>query len=222
MAPPSFFDPLMFSTEIFFTVLAVVFCFAIYCRTKESYELTKYEGIGYFRDAFLFFGLSYVMRFLFSLMLFSRFAFDFIVPRGLFAPLFILPMGYFSTVGLFYLVFSLGVWKRFNSRSLLISGHGLAFLLSVVSFLARSHLIMLYLQSLLLVIAVMFAFFVHKEGTKLSQMKILYLLVFVLWFINLWILDRMRPFSFEIELFSYAVSLMVFIAIYHRVSKWVK
>jgi len=212
----------MFGTELIFTILAVVFCFAIYYRTKESYELTKYEGIRYFRDAFLFFGLSYVMRFLFSLILFSRLAFDFIVPRGLFAPLFILPMGYFSTVGIFYLLFSSDVWKRFNNRRLLISGHGIAILLSLASFIARSHMTLLYLQSILLLLAVALGFFAHKEGKKTSHVRILYLLVFALWLINLDVLDRMRPFSFEIEFFSYAVSLLVFIAIYHRVSKWAK
>lgn len=222
MAPPPFFDPLMFGTELIFTVLAFVFCFAVYHRTKESYELTKHEGIRYFRDAFLFFGLSYVMRFFFSLMLFSRFAFDLILPRDLLAPLFLLPMGYFSTVGIFYLLFGSDIWKRFDRRSLLISGHGIAILLSLVSFLARSHLMLFYLQSLVLLIAVALGLFAHREGKTTSNVRILYLLVFVLWLVNLGVIDRMRPFSFEIEFFSYAVSLLVFIAIYHRVSKWVK
>ena len=100
-----FFDPVMFGIELGFTVIAVIFCFLIYFKTKEIYELTKYKGIRYFRGAFLFFGLSYVMRFLFSLVLLSRIAFDFFLPRHLIMPLFILPLGYLSTVGIFYLIF---------------------------------------------------------------------------------------------------------------------
>ena len=60
MAGPMSYFPVMFSFELVYTVIAVIFCMAIYFKTKESYELTKYEGIKYFRDAFLFLGLSYL------------------------------------------------------------------------------------------------------------------------------------------------------------------
>ncbi len=220
--PLPFFDPLTFSTELIFTIIAIAFCFAIYFKTKETYELTRYEGVRYFRNAFFFFGLSYAMRFLFSFLLFSRMAFDLILlPRALFLPLFILPLGYFSTMGLFYLIFSL-IWKRFDNKSLLLLGHGVAILLSILSFATRSHLILLLLQSILLIIAVLLSFFVRQGKKKLSQTKILYLLILVFWLIDLWIIDRRSPFSMGIQLLSYLISLIIFIVIYHKVSKWVK
>ena len=37
----SYFDPVMFGIELGFTLVAVVFCFLIYFKTKEIYELTK-------------------------------------------------------------------------------------------------------------------------------------------------------------------------------------
>jgi len=229
MAPPPM-NPIMFSTEILFTVIAVIFCFIIYFKTREIYKLTKYEGIRYFRDAFLFFGLSYVMRFLFSLAMLSRIAFDFIVPREMFGPIFILPLGYLSTMGIFYLIFST-TWKRFNNKIMLIIGHVVAVALSIVSFITRSHLILLYLQSALLVITVVLSFIAKKDGNKLkggkklSGARILYILIAMLWLINLWIIDKgaMRsPFFRGTEVFFQLVSLLVFIIIYHKVSKWVK
>jgi len=221
MAFQHFFGPMFLGTEIVFTVAAVVFCFLIYFKTKESYELTKYEGIRYFRDAFLFFGLSYAIRFFFSLVLLSIIAFDFIVPRIMFIPLFILPLGYFSTIGIFYLIFS-SVWKSFKSRSLLVLGHSAAILLSIISFITRSHMILLYFQSALLVLAMIFSSTMHKSEKRVSHAKVLYFLVALLWLINLWVIDRRRPFSAEIEIFFELVSLAVFIAIYYKVSKWVK
>lgn len=221
MAFPHLFDPLVFGIELIFTVIAVVFCFLIHFKTKESYELTKHEGIKYFRDAFLFFGLSYVMRFLFSLVLLSRIAFDFILPRGMFAPFFILPLGYFSTIGIFYLIFS-SIWKRFNNRILMILGHSVAIFLSVISFFTRSHLILLFFQSALLIIAVILSRIMHTVKKKISQTRVLYFLVALLWLINLWVIGRRKPFSFEIELFFQIVSLIVFILIYHKIFKFVK
>jgi len=218
MPPP--FDPMIFFTELVFTTLAVVFCFLIFFRTKESYELTKYTGIKYFRDAFLFFGLSYVVRFLLALIMLSKFAFDIFIPRELFMPLFILPVGYFSTMGIFYLIFS-SVWKGFNNKYLLVFGHMVAILLSVISFVTHSHIILLLLQCILLVIAVIARFVIHSEKKGISQIKILYLLVAGLWLINLLVLDRKRPmhgFEFVFQI----LSLIVFVVIYHKVSKWAR
>src|SRR3989338_8522668 len=142
MAFQHFFGPMFLGTEIVFTVAAVVFCFLIYFKTKESYELTKYEGIRYFRQAFLFFGLSYLFRFALSIVVFSRIAFDVFIPRTMFLPWFILLIGYFSTTGIFYLIFS--SIHKFDSKKLLIFGHGTAILLSAVSFVTRSHFMLLY------------------------------------------------------------------------------
>ena len=221
MVFPHFFNPLLFSAELLFTIIAVVFCFLIYFRTRESYELTKYQGIKYFRGAFLFFGLSYVLRFLLSMAFLSRIAFDLIVPRSMLIPLFILPLGYFSTIGIFYLVFS-SIWKRFKGRNLLILGHSTAILLSVISFFTRSHLILLLFQSTLLIFGVILSSIMHKSENRVSQIRILYFLVSLLWLINLWVIDRTRPLSFEIDIFSELISLAVFIVIYYKISKWFK
>ncbi|MBI2131082.1 hypothetical protein HYU10_04925 [Candidatus Woesearchaeota archaeon] len=213
-----FFDPVLFGTELAFTVIAVVFCFLIYFKTRESYELTRYNGIKYFRDAFLFFGLSYVLRFLFSLALLSSIAFDFFLPRSMSALFFILPL---STIGIFYLIFS-SIWKKYSGKRLVIMGHGTAALLVIVSFLTRSHHILLVFQSVLLLIAVVFSGIIHKK-MRISGARAMYLLVALLWLINLWVIGpRRRRFSLEIELFFGLVSLAVFIAIYSKVCKWVK
>jgi len=221
MPPPHFLDPMIFVPEILFTVIAVVFCFVIYFRTKESYELTKYEGIRYFRGAFLFFGLSYLLRFVFGLLRFSTIAFDVIIPRQMFAFLFILPLGYFSTVGILYLIFG-SVWKKFNNKKMLLIGHLAAVLLTIISFVTRSPRTLLWLQTALLVLAVVLVFFLHKKDKKITGMKLLYILVSMLWLINMWIIDERRPFPFEVEIVFRAVSLVVFIIIYHKISKWVR
>lgn len=224
MAPPPPMNPIFFPIEILFTIIAVAFCFWIYFKTRDAYMLTKHQGIRYFRDAFLFFGLSYLMRFLFSLIMFSSFAFDFFIPRRMLGPLFILPLGYLSTMGIFFLIFS-NSWKRFNNKNVLIIGHIVAIALSIASFITRSHIILLLLQTILLVVAVILSFAAKKDGKKLSGARILYILVAVLWLINLWVIDKggMRsPFLRGTEIFFQLLSLLVFIIIYHKVSKWVK
>lgn len=212
----------VFSAELLFTVVAVVFCFLIYFKTKESYELTKYAGIKYFREAFLCLGLSYVLRFLFSLTYFiSRATFELVLPQDIFMPMSIMLLSYFSTIGIFYLILS-STWKKFNNRNFLMFGNCAAIILSIVSFITRSPLMLLYMQLALLAILVVLILSMPKERKRLSQTKMLYLLVAVLWLLNLLVVDRMRPFPLGIELFFKIVSILVFAAVYYKISKWVK
>lgn len=221
MEGPHFLNPMVFSIELAFTLIAIISCFLIYRKTKESYELTKHKGIQYFRDAFLFFGLSYTLRFFFSIIMLSTVEFELIMPGYFFSPWFILLLGYFSTMGIFYLIFS-SVWKSFDNKKMLIFGHSIAILLSLISFFTRSHFMLINLQCALLITAAILGFVMHLGKNKLSQIKILYLLVSGLWLINLLVINQRRPFMFGIEIFFYIVSLIVFIVIYSKVSKWVK
>ncbi len=219
--PAPMFDPWIFGSELVFTVVAVAFCAAIYFRTRESYSLTKHEGIGYFRDAFLFFGLAYLMRFLLSVVFLSGMAFETPSGRDLLMPLFILPLGYFSTVAIFYLVFST-VWHHFDNRKMLVFGHTVAILLSLASFFARSPELLTYLQLALLAVALVSVFLIRKEEKRMTQTKLLYTLVFGLWLLNLWVTGRHHPFPEPVETLFLIVSLLVFVIIYFRVSKWAR
>jgi hypothetical protein len=223
MPPPHhFFMPAHLELELIFTVTAVTFCFLIYFKTKETYQLTKHKGIGHFRDAFLFFGLSYLIRFILNIIMLSLLTFDFFPGRIGPNPFFILILGYFSTIGIFYLILS-SAWKKLGNKKMLISAHSIAILVSLVSFITRSPLILLYLQCALLLVAVMIRFIVpQKEKKKLSQAKVLYVLVGALWLINLLIIDQRRPIGFELQLVAQIISILVFAIIYHKVTKWVK
>ncbi|MFH1915705.1 MAG: hypothetical protein ABIJ21_00425 [Nanoarchaeota archaeon] len=217
--PPPMFSPFTFTTELVFTIIAVIFCALIYFKTKDIYDLTKYKGIKYFRNAFLYFGLSYIIRFLFSLFMLSMIAFDVFIPRYRIMPFFILILGYFSTAGILYLVFS-SLWKKIKAPLIAIFIHGTAIILSLASFFTRSHIILIYLQTALLVFAVVLSILTHK-AKRISGVRILYFLIFALWLINLWILDRGRVFSFEIKISFQFISLVVFFTIYHKITKWV-
>lgn len=210
-----------FLTELIFTILAVFFCFLIYFKTKEVYELTKHKGIKYFRDSFLFFGLSYVLRFFFGLIMISTIAFDFMIPREIIGPLFILPLGYFSTMGILYLMLS-SIWKRFNTHKILFVGHMMAILLSVASFMTRSHIILLLFQCILLILVIIISFLKQSESEHITKTKILYFLLAGLWLVNLLIIDNRRPIPFGLDIFFQIVSLVVFYIIFQKISKWLK
>ncbi len=227
MIQPFVFEPAIFIAEISFTLITTILCFLIFSKTKESYNLTKHEGIKYFRDAFLLFGISYILRFILGLIFISTIAFDFIIPRNMFAPFFILIIGYISTVGLWYLIFS-SIWKKFSKKSLMITGHATAIIVSVASFILHSHLIILLVQFILLIIGIILIFKNNTKTKKISQTKILYILTSLLWLINLFIVDKKGPprilgvRGFWIEIFFQIISIIVLFVIYKKISHWLK
>jgi hypothetical protein len=218
MAPPAM-NPLILGTELTFTVITVVFCFLIYFKTKEIYDLSKYEGIRHFRMAFLFLGLSYLVRFFSSLLMLSRAEFHFILPRELFAALFILPMGYFSTIGIFYLIFN---FMRKKFKHLVLMGHIIAAILSLTSFVTRSSFVLFWLQLLLLILAVILISLRRNSEKKFSKIRVLYLLVALLWLINLLVAERRHLFPLPIEIILHTVSLVLFAVVYYKISKQVR
>ena len=66
--PMRFFNPIRLIPELIYTTIIVIFCYLIYHKTKEIYNLTKYKGIHYFRNTFLFFALAYASRFILHLL----------------------------------------------------------------------------------------------------------------------------------------------------------
>jgi len=216
-----FSDPTIVIIELVLTLLAVAFCFLIYFKTKEVYELTKYEGIKYFRYAFLFFGISYILSFISSIAIFSRIIFGLVLPRDIFGPLFILPLGYLSTMAILYLIYS-SIWKNFESRRTLIISHIVAIVLTIVTFMTRSHLILLYLQSILFILAIILRPYARKDKKKISQTRILYFLVLGVWLVNLLVLGRGRPIYPLIDISLLIASILAYIFIYYKISKWVK
>jgi len=220
MPPQMLFDPLRFTTELIYTVSLVLACFLIYFKTRESYELTKYKGIMFFRDAFLFLGLSYLMRFILFIMRFTTIEGPG-EPRLEIFPIILLLTGYLSTMGIAYLLFS-SIWKKIDSKYIIVTTHILALVLSVVSFITRSQDVLAILQLIMLIITTFIIFISKNEHKKLSQTKILYGLILLFWIMDLWILVPRGIFSFEVKIIFQILSLIVFIIMYLKVTKWAK
>ncbi|MBC8494928.1 hypothetical protein H8D36_02125 [archaeon] len=216
-----FFDPWNFGTQIVYTIIIFIICFLIYFKTKEAYSLTKHRGIKYFRDAFLFFGLAYLVRFLMEIVFFSTRGSHLFIPRFYLFPIILMLIGYLSTIAILNLVFSIS-WKKINNHYLLLVGHIIAVVLAVVTFLTRSHDILAYLQLALLIVALVINFVSKKKKKKFCKNNVLYTLILIFWVVNLWIILPRKFLSLELKLVFEIVSLVVFIIIYFKVLKWLK
>ncbi len=216
---PMFFEPLEFGAEVFYTLLIVLLCFFIYFRTKSMYELSRYKGIQYFRNAFLFFGFAHITRFLFYLFILITRAFDLRPLRGL--PQYSLVFTtYFSTMAIFSLIYSM-TWKGRTHNHFDILANVISVFLALLALIHRSSIIVACSQLLLVVLAFVISLVGKRKDKHISQMKVLYSLILLFWLFNLFIVGPgMLP--DEIRITFQAISLAVFMIITYRILKWTK
>jgi len=195
-----------FEAEFLYSFIAVLLCFLVYYKTKEIYELTKHNGIKYFRNAFLFFGFAYASRFLLFLVILTGISFRFIIPRRvMYLPLFTAPVTYLSTMAIFFLIYST-IWKKIRYNHFLIISN--IILISI-------------LQLLMLLLTVVISTRKHKKNKK-RYTRTLYFLISMLWLINLFLLSPGRVMPFGSKIIFQTISIIVFIVVYLKVLKWVK
>ena len=86
--------------KILFTVIVGLSCFIIVLRTHKLFRLSYHQGIRYFRNAFFFYGLAFIFRYLFLRI--SNFATQIIFE-------------FFIIMAGFFLLYSL-IWKKFETQ----------------------------------------------------------------------------------------------------------
>lgn len=214
-----------FGAELFYSFVIIVCSLMIYFGTKELYELSSYKGIKYFRQAFLFFAIAYFFR------SFIKFVIMYFNTSGIidFSPVIFGATGlitqilfmYFSSMAIFYLLYSV-MWKKWsgNSHRILIF-HSLAAILALISILSRNPLVYLGLNIFLLII-VLFVVYVSYQHTKNKKrgynLYLIYVLLSIFWILN--IVDTLLPRLFQdLQLFIYLASTGVFLLILYRVIK---
>ena len=221
MSMHHFFDPTRFGVEFTYTVLVVFLCFLVYYKTKSIYDLTKYKGIGYFRNAFLLFGLAYTARFILHFLKLTTITFDFWIPMRLIRPFPIILAGYFSTMAIVYLTYSI-IWKKIRYDHFVVFSNTVAVVVSAIAFISRSHILLTLLQIILLAFALIISSIKYKKKKKRFHIRALYSLISVFWLINLFLVGPRRFLPFQFKIILQGVSLLVFFIIYQKVVKWTR
>ncbi len=208
--------------EIIYSFVIIVCSMMIYFGTKQLYELTSHKGIKYFRLGFLFFAIAYFFRsfikfilFYFNVTKILDLSTNFIGTASLF--LFM----YFSSIAIFYLLYSV-IWKKFKNEPVsLFFIHAAGFVIALVSILFRSPTVYLILNLVLFFSVSIIFYFAHKNHKKKkkgSGLYTTYLLLLVFWILN--ILDILVPSALQqFQLFIYLASIGVFLTLLYKVLK---
>lgn len=207
-------------TEIVYVFVIILCGLFIYYGTKEIYQLSSHKGIKYFRLSFLFFAISYFFRFLIKSVMFL------FGPRQIanFSPLFSGPIMqilfiYFSSMAVFYLLYSV-IWKKIDKEEKrIIFFHLTAIFISILSIIFNNFIFYLILN-LFLFSFVMIIFFISHKLNKTKKSKnnlgIIYFFLLLFWFLN--ILDILIPTIIQpFQILIYLFSIGIFISILYKV-----
>lgn len=202
-----------FGIEVVYSLLILILCLVIFYKTKDLYDLTEHKGIKYFRLAFLFFGVSYLLRIALSLVIvYTDLVTGFGFQRQMNELYVLIPFAYFSFLAILSLTYSL-VWNKIKlgkiNEVLAINLLSLVLLFSILfgplTFFTTQLIIVIFCFVLIIILSEK----KQKKKHHFSTLKISYILLLVFWLFNIWI------FSLEIFIYAklplYIISLLLFI-----------
>jgi len=215
-------------TELIYSFVIIICSLMIYYSTKEMYELSSYKGLKYFRYAFLFFAIAYLFKSFIKFLLVYFGASRIIEINPWFIGMITLfVFMYFSSLAVFYLVYSL-MWKRLNGKSGIIGiFHILSIAIAFITITTSQIEILFGVNLFILAIAIFGLIITHKESQtykesknkkKSSNIYVIYTLLFVFWILN--IIEVLIPNFLQFyQLLIYLASLGVFLTILYKVLK---
>lgn len=206
--------PFGFSVELAYAALVVLICVVIYVMTRELYSLSGHKGIRFFRNAFLFFALAYVFRFVPLLFRLAELRMPghrigFLVGTYLF--------GYASSMAIISLARSV-TWKRLEKGLLSRPWvyHFIALVLPLSVLLERSLQAFFLTQWLLIMAAFFITHRYHARRPRKHSMYYTYMFLLLFWMMNVAIASIPRFMTTAIYAL-YAFSTALFIVILYKV-----
>jgi hypothetical protein len=221
MPPYHLIEPTRLVLELVYTLIVVFLCFTIYYKTREIYDLTKYEGVKYFRITFLFFCLAFLFRFISVFVMLMGITFDIEISSYLFRIFPLVFNGYFSTMAILSLIYSI-IWKELHFKHMLILSNAIAIIISGIAFFSREPDLLILTQAVLLFFTILMAVYFYRRSKKISGLFILYILFSLFWIVNLLALAPRRLLPFEIQTVFQIISIALIGIIYQKVAKWTK
>jgi hypothetical protein len=199
----------------YFALIALL-SIGIYFETRATYAFSQHRGIGYFKNAFLFFGLIYACRFYVSIVGFSQG----LVGGDLYVSLRsvgVFMVSYFSVLAILNLMASFS-WKELGvlpDNFLNV----LALLVSCIVFFVRLPSVFLVFGLVAALFLALKAYDSYRNGKAIfTRMFLVYMLLVFFWFYDLVPLTQ-EILSPVLLLAGYVASVGVFAYLNYRMKK---
>lgn len=204
----NFFSVNLSLFRLLYSLFITLVCSIIVLKTHKMFKVSHHQGIRYFRNAFFFYGIAFIFRYLLSMVHIALPFFEF-----------------FMIMAGFFLLYSL-VWKEFEIKdsycslfnSYIFSFYIITLLMVLIDSLLGNFLFLFLSQIVIFGITSIISFKNIKKGGFSKLYHIAMVLSFFAWMLNMifvfFLSDRLR-FVGNI----YILNMIVFIIILYGVSK---
>jgi len=213
--------------KVAYALIICFICAIIVLKTDRMFKLSDYQGLRYFRNAFFFYGLAFVVRFILGGI--SNISGDYIwiyyVGIKFFFEFFIVAAG-------FFLLYSL-IWKRFEQEkshhSFLNIRSGILYtitLLIVLLNLSFNTSLFMYFSQIILFMVMSFISYIKygRDGVKYRFLKY-YVTIMVLgliaWILNM-ALDYFLNWNKVVQIGVYILNVLFFFFFLYAITKITK
>lgn len=202
--------------KIIYGIVISLICLTIVLKAHRIYHLSYYGGLRYFRNAFLFLGLAFAIRYIIGGILIYG-----LISEN-YADLIKILFEYFLILGGFLLLYSL-LWKRLegsgkgsysslaNIRVLIF--YIMAFCIALLDFVWNTYYFMFVSQAIIFVIAIALSFIRFRENPKRKFLKF-YVIAMVL-ALMAWLLNAFAALFFDwkksVLIYVYGLNVIIFI-----------
>lgn len=213
--------------KIFYAITVAIICMFIVSKTNKLFKISEHQGIRYLRNAFLFYGIAFIIRYFLGVLSFPG-------DINNFYPLLIrIFFEFFIIMAGFFLLYSL-LWKKiefsaenfnslFNRRIAVF--YGMAFVIAIFDLIWQTGYFMFFSQIALFLYASVVTFINFKRNPKKHKFLKFYFTAMFLSFCA-WTLNAVSALFFEwnsgIMINIYAINITFFLLFLYGVVKATK
>ena len=168
--------------KILYGIILVVICLVIVARSHRLFKLSSYEGIRYFRNAFLFYAIAFIFRYILD----SFISYG-IIDMG-YTNLIRIVFEFFLIIAGFFLLYSL-LWKRIegsrgsfssilNLRILVF--YGMAFIITILDYTWNTYYFMFFSQIIIFICAAIISYINYIRNGRKGRFLKFYFLAMIL------------------------------------------
>ena len=179
--------------ELAYALLIASICLIIFSKTDKFFRLSLHHGIKYFRNAFLFYGVAFMVRYIFGV--FSDLSISYSEIMRVFFEYYLIMAG-------FFLLYSL-VWKKFDSEkdSSMFNGrimvfHAIALILAITDNLWQTYLFMFTSQIIVFFVASLISYHNYRKNGKKHKFLNFYFIAMLMG-LAAWIMNLLAEFYFH-------------------------
>ncbi|MEK6906801.1 MAG: hypothetical protein AABW81_04230 [Nanoarchaeota archaeon] len=185
--------------KIFYGLVIGLICFFIVARTDRLFRISFHKGIRYFRNAFLFYGIAFIVRYVFGALCLYN-----LIPRNYYPPASLI-FEFFLIMAGFFLFYSL-IWKKIEAvkedytssllNSKILIFYVMAIVISFIDYIWQSYYLLFISQIILFIFASAISYNNYrKNGSKHKFLKFYFTAMILALFA--WILNAVVALYFE-------------------------